>query len=99
MVSFVLYSFLFLQYLNTFSFAFVSYVNVYSVTYSSEEGEKVACGGAFGTSAVMVCDNSCLGVWMSVFVHPDIARVSLDGVLYQLVRVNKAVMANYWQEI
>ena len=40
-----------------------------------------------------------LGVWMSVFVHPDIARLSLDGVLYKLVRVNKAVIANYWQEM
>jgi hypothetical protein len=38
-------------------------------------------------------------VWMSVFVHPDIARMSLDGVLYKLVRVNKALIANYWQEI
>ena len=36
---------------------------------------------------------------MSVFVDPDIARMSLDGVLYKLVRVNKAVIANYWQEM
>ena len=33
------------------------------------------------------------------FVHPDIARMSLDVVIYKLVRVNKAVIANYWQEI
>jgi hypothetical protein len=53
----------------------------------------------FGTSADTVCDNSCLGVWMYVFVHPDTARMTLDGVLYKLVRVNKAVIANYCQEI
>ena len=33
------------------------------------------------------------------FIHTDIARTSLHGVLYKLGRVNKAVIANYWQEI